>query len=414
MEPSSMIELSDQQHAALDTIKAWWTSLRPAPPAIEQRPNPIDDWHLPQTEVTIGGRGRFFLLDGGAGTGKTTLAYHAVQALAPKPIEVCYAAYTAKAARVMQEKGMEGARTLFSAMYYPRHDEKGKLTGIFEPAFLENLDLLVIDESSMVPDRMVQDITSTGVPTIVLGDLDGQLPPVKGDPGFFNWKPDFRLTEPHRSVLNSPVDRLAWLVRQGSPIKPHMGDGDTVHVMPLMGEAVWDIITDPNNMVICGRHKSRFAVTRRCRAKDGFIGHTPCPGEPLICCRNNYGEGFINGQMVNVWRIHQDRAGLPYFTADLLVDGEVHPNVKIARYHFECHFNPDLLKEENSAWRHKDQVEFDWAYAITAHKAQGSEWPRVVVIDDRLMAHDRDFRRRWLYTAVTRSSERLTILQTGS
>lgn len=50
-----------------------------------------------------------------------------------------------------------------------------------------------------------------------------------------------------------------------------------------------------------------------------------------------------------------------------------------------------------------------WGYALTVHKSQGSESPRVVVIEERLRCTDDDWR-RWLYTAVTRSSGQLVII----
>lgn len=52
--------------------------------------------------------------------------------------------------------------------------------------------------------------------------------------------------------------------------------------------------------------------------------------------------------------------------------------------------------------------EFDWGYVLTCHKAQGSEWPHVTIIDDsRAFRDDAD---RWLYTAITRASEGLHLL----
>ncbi|MEN7369739.1 ATP-binding domain-containing protein [Bacillus sp. FSL K6-1109] len=44
---------------------------------------------------------------------------------------------------------------------------------------------------------------------------------------------------------------------------------------------------------------------------------------------------------------------------------------------------------------------------ITCHKSQGSQWEKVVVIDEVL---DRDMHHRWLYTAITRSSEKLVLV----
>jgi exodeoxyribonuclease-5 len=56
--------------------------------------------------------------------------------------------------------------------------------------------------------------------------------------------------------------------------------------------------------------------------------------------------------------------------------------------------------------RHDD---FDYGYALTVHKAQGSQWDEVVLFDESYAF--REHRQRWLYTAVTRAAERLTIVK---
>ena len=57
----------------------------------------------------------------------------------------------------------------------------------------------------------------------------------------------------------------------------------------------------------------------------------------------------------------------------------------------------------------------DWGYAITVHSAQGSSWPRVAVIDEPRMkyAMDKEEYNRWLYTAITRAEESVTIYSIG-
>lgn len=389
------LDLTDQQADALAKMEAWYKIAKSPGPGVVHEINP---------------REQFFLLDGGAGTGKTTLAVEAVNRLRPHRARYC--AYTAKAASVMQQKGLTGASTLHRLLYFPVTLPDGTTHWHLDHSHIQRLDLLVIDESSMVPTNMVNDISANSTcAVLVLGDLDGQLPPVGNDQGFFNWTPDFRLTVPHRSVANSPIDRMAWLARQGSPIARHMADGDTVVIKSILDPGVWDYITSGDYTVICGKHTTRYTVTRRARQHFGFEGRTPRPGEPLICCRNNYVAGFFNGQQANVWRVVEDNPILAYFIADLYVEGEVCPGVRINRHLFNCHFDEFLRKEPDP--KTQESVLMDWAYAITCHKAQGSEWPNVCVIDDQLMPHDRDFRRRWLYTAVTRASERLVVLQTG-
>ena len=54
--------------------------------------------------------------------------------------------------------------------------------------------------------------------------------------------------------------------------------------------------------------------------------------------------------------------------------------------------------------------EFAYAYAITCHKAQGSEWNKVLVFEE-WFPNVAEEHKRWLYTAATRASEKLVIIK---
>jgi exodeoxyribonuclease-5 len=62
-------------------------------------------------------------------------------------------------------------------------------------------------------------------------------------------------------------------------------------------------------------------------------------------------------------------------------------------------------------------VPADFGYALTCHKAQGSEWDRVLVYDEGTgsgVMRDPILRRRWLYTAVTRAKRELLWVVAGN
>lgn len=54
--------------------------------------------------------------------------------------------------------------------------------------------------------------------------------------------------------------------------------------------------------------------------------------------------------------------------------------------------------------------EFAYAYAITTHKAQGSEWSNVVILEEKF-PFDKKEHARWLYTACTRASKKLVLVR---
>ena len=57
----------------------------------------------------------------------------------------------------------------------------------------------------------------------------------------------------------------------------------------------------------------------------------------------------------------------------------------------------------------RNSDEFDYGYALTVHKAQGSQWDDIVLFDESFAF--KDTRERWLYTAITRAAERITIVR---
>lgn len=59
----------------------------------------------------------------------------------------------------------------------------------------------------------------------------------------------------------------------------------------------------------------------------------------------------------------------------------------------------------------RELVKACWGYAITCHKSQGSEWPRVVIIDDGWRGNGTEDRKKWIYTAITRASQKLIIAE---
>ena len=53
---------------------------------------------------------------------------------------------------------------------------------------------------------------------------------------------------------------------------------------------------------------------------------------------------------------------------------------------------------------------FDFGYAVSVHKSQGSEWDKIILIEERNSYQSDEEYARWLYTAVTRASKGLVIL----
>lgn len=271
--------------------------------------------------------------------------------------------------------------------------------------------LIVIDEGSMVGKDMAEDLRSFDIPILVMGD-PGQLPPVESDMGFDLEQPDTFLTEIHRQAADNPIIRLATMVRKGD--RPDYGDyGQGVRVVRPKDD-IYTMDLDREAQIIVGTNKKRWQLTSRLRRKAGFEGLAPMNGEPLIMCKNSKVHPLlVNGTPVFSGLDHPD---LNEGEARFLITVYDEDGRKYVMYAYQGMFEEHLKREKGyatadkqSAFRARvkdNHVDFGWA--ITCHKSQGSQWDEVVVHDESFVF--RDDADKWLYTAVTRAAERLTIV----
>lgn len=364
-------------------------------PKQEQALKAVADWFASKGKP-------IFRVFGYAGTGKTTLARHFAETIKGK---VQYAAYTGKAAMVMRKNGCEGASTIHSMIYKVDQDEDTGITKFKKkPKFeLQDIKLFVIDECSMVDDEIGRDLLSFGIPILVLGD-QAQLPPVKGGGYFTNDAPDVMLTEIHRQAAENPIIRIATDVREGR--KVNIGEYGAVSVI---GKA--DVTTElvmSASQVLVGTNRSRGNYNRRLRELHGRTSPLPVPGDQLVALRNCSELGIFNGGLWSVLEMKNRRKGhavdhcvhMHVFSLDF--EGAAPVEVRVR----EEFFNGDA---KGIDWRElRGTQQFDYGYALTVHKAQGSQWDDVCLFDESA-AFGAD-RARWLYTGITRASETLTMV----
>jgi exodeoxyribonuclease-5 len=348
------------------------------------------------------GSPQVFRLFGFAGTGKTTLARHLAEGIDG---DVCFGAFTGKAALVMRSKGCEGASTIHSMIYRPKRpaedDEEEEETlsfAINRQSDASKASLIVIDECSMVDEELGRDLLSFGKPTLVLGD-PAQLPPVKGGGFFTEAEPDVMLTEVHRQAADNPIIRLSMDVREGREIA--VGDFGETKIIRRR-----DITADrilAADQVLVGMNKTRRLYNGRIRELRGHTFPTPEVGEKLVCLRNDKTKGIQNGGLFRVSRVKDPKGGMLKF--------ELTPEETESRRKVSVSILPAFFEggEENMPFTlRRKSDEFDWGYALTVHKAQGSQWDDVVLFDESFAF--REHRARWLYTGITRAAERLTVV----
>lgn len=405
-----------------------------------------------------------FRIYGSAGSGKSFLVGEIIKRLNILPEEVALCAPTGKAATIlMQRFNYMNTSTLHSLIYIPYTKDKlivsdsNEIEGIesnTDFALKQNLDfrLIVLDEVSMVDEFQMNDLLSFGIPVIAVGD-PYQLPPINGSP-LNPAGADALLTEIVRQAADNPIITLANDVRLGKPLK-YGRYGDKVVVMPkyLVNKSMLIQLMESSSQVICGLNATRRRLNAMMRKHLNRKSVYPEEGDKLICKSN---EHFV--YLTPTITLCNGMIGKCVKTADVVGDDIVKltfkPDIVDLRCKFVCDagvfsgiefkYDPhwttyklseteyvakkkilpemmkydakmylDLTKEEaknkKAAIDDTFLTRFDFAYAISCHASQGSEFDNVLVIDES--AAFRNNASRWLYTAMTRAKKTLIIVR---
>ena len=357
----------------------------------------------------------YTVIAGPAGSGKSSLVRFIIDTVDIPEEQVVYIAYTGKASLVLRNKGCENSLTAHKLLYHAKEKPDG--TYEFKPKkYLDgNYKIIVLDECSMLPEEMWELLLSHKVHVLALGDNE-QLPPVSGDSKILD-HPHVILDEIVRQALDSPIIRLSVDIRAGKWLE--YGGVKECRVIPQ--EKVTDRLLLGADQILCGKNITRHYLNERLRKiKYGDqYANFPLNEDKVICLRNEWnvigsgGDPLVNGMIGtinNIQLLENDNLYKPKMIADFSSDSNgiyrnLHMDYKIFTEK-ETTVNKDNWMQYPKNLR---AYEFDYGYAVTVHKFQGSEAEKVIVYDEWL--GDKDYHRRWLYTAVTRSSKMLVVVK---
>ena len=384
------LKLSDKQQSTVREIITWYKA--------DEKPY-----------ITLGGY---------AGTGKTTLMGYLSKILRDdnRKLKIAFCSFTGKASRVLQRKlrdtdsiyKYDYTGTIHRLIYKPMTDDRGEVIN-WERMPTDDFiyDLIVVDEASMITRDIWNDLLSFNKPILAVGD-HGQLPPIDGNFNLME-NPQFRLEEIYRQEINNPIIKVSEIARKYGQIpienfsksvrKMDKKDRETGEFLESMFEGY-----DTDTMILTGYNRSRVKLNRGIRQLLGFNSPTPCQGDRVICLRNNHREEIFNGMMGTVLDVTENSIdGFKYYDAEIELDDEDYPYFgKISKEQFG---------QQSTSNNVPDGIDlFDFGYALTVHKAQGSQAKRVVVFEERFSRMDDEMWRRWLYTAITRAIEELYII----
>lgn len=350
---------------------------------------------------------------GYAGTGKSTLVSYIIEALKIAPQDVCFATFTGKASLVLREKGCENSMTMHRLLYY----SKELPDGTFEHKPRERLEyhykIIVVDEVSMIPVDMWMLLLSHGVHVIALGD-PFQLPPIDGESEILS-HPHVFLDEIVRQAQDSAIIRLSMDIRAGLPLIKCKGDEVSVVSKHQLNEAYYS----GADQIIAAKNITRTNINWKCR-KIKFgpdVPDYPVEGEKTICTKNYWDvisgqcDPLINGMIGELSSIQFKKNFLGYEDV-MYSDFSIGDNNKFYNLFMDYNlFHEGKQTINNENWMNfrgmPKPLLFDYAYCITCHKSQGSEFDKVLVFDEYMKGTDHA---RWLYTAITRAKKKLIIV----
>ena len=374
---------------------------------------------------------KYTVIAGYAGAGKSTLVRFIIEELKTygvKETDVCFACFTGKAAQVLLKKGNKNVITLHKLLYKSIPKESGGFVRIPNPSI--PYKIVVVDEVSMAPKTLMDLLFKHNVYVICLGD-PFQLPPVdKKEDNHLLDAPHIFLDEIMRQAQESEIIQLSMAIRENYPIEAFQGK----EVQILNKEELNTGMLTRADQILVATNATRVSINTQMRKLLNF-GEKPQDGDKIICLRNYWDcfsdneEPLVNGTigiLKNSFltkrylpRIVKSTDGLSHIDlimGDFISDSGMYfhslemDKKMIDTGEFSLDWKTIFKLSKNLRTRDIPPLEFTYGYAITCHKAQGSEWDKVLVIEEKF-PFDRIEHARWLYTAVTRSSEKLVLVR---
>lgn len=423
-----------------------------------------------------------FLLNGYAGTGKTSSVYALVSALSHTRMKVVLLAPTGRAAKVLSAYTQHPAFTIHKHIYYASNEDGMGFSFQLQSNKYSNT-LFIVDEASMISsgtngdeffrrsvlDDLVHYVYSGDKCKLLLIGDKAQLPPVGElessalSKSYFETHFGFRV---HEHELNEVVRQESesgilfnanWIrqlleLPKGVQAVPSFSlngftDVERIQFTDELEDKLQSAFSkygEEEVLVICRSNKQairyNFEIKNRIKYSDELVNG----GDLIMVVKNNYywlekKEGFIaNGEVFRINRVSRRESKYGFDFADvsiqwfdgksernldakLLLNGITSETTGLSRTEWAS-LSDEIRLESNEISKRKqadylrkhpyaNALQVKLANAVTCHKAQGGQW-KCVFVDQGYLTEEMinsEFI-KWLYTAVTRASEKLYLV----
>ncbi len=230
-----------------------------------------------------------------------------------------------------------------------------------------------------------------------------------------------------RQAQESEIIRLTMNIREYKEIKDFRGN----EVQVVDARSINTGMLQWADQVLVGTNKTRIVLNNQMRKLLNYNTLSPQEGDKVICCRNYWGElsdqeyDLINGTIGFLHNKFDIQHYIPAYAgggaidvtmADFVTDnGDTFNSIAMDTHMI---MTGEKCIDKKLAYRLMKNpktskivpMEFTYGYAITVHRAQGSEWDKVLVLEESFPFNKKDHA-RWLYTACTRASEKLVLVR---
>lgn len=388
----------------------------------------------------------FTFISGVAGSGKTTILLEIINQLHIDINKVRCLTFTGKASQVLDTKGLPNTGTIHGFLYYPVLDDYDHIIDwAIKPYFdRDNIQLLVIDEVSMVPRNIWNDLLRLRIPILCTGDI-AQLPPVDKS-NLINWRMfysnrphyvegdlacDYHMTQITRQSANSDIIKQSLLVRNYGAtrvLSQRNYQSDEVSIIS-MDQVTPELLLNADVVITATNHTRKLMnrVIRKLRYPNLSEAELLIPQQDdvIICLANKWqilstgGSPIINGlrgiltsyttreissrTQGTILRMTANFAGNESRRTTLHNPLNMFCGISLNYYNL---LDKPLTKTDLDKLGHPLSV--DYGYVLSCHKSQGSEWDNVVILEETWP--NGPLRDKWWYTALTRAKSKVTII----